>query len=296
MKENVMLEKYKTLVTVSESQSFTEAACKLFCSQPTVTQHIQQLEHHYGYKLVKRQKRIVELTQYGEVLVEYARKILLLEENATKKLANVEAKQQILPLYISNYLANSFFNMIFSSPNHAGCGYSSFEIHSHCYSDLKNALISKEAKYALMPIYDAEEVFLKQYDVDLLFEEELFLIVSKEHRLAQRKLVYKRDIEGEQILLPPSTLFHELIKSNIEEVNASFLQMPSFPLIEKAVEQNMGIAFVPLANKTQANQNLVYKQITGLTLMRKNGIIKNREMPLNQAEIDFCTHIKKQFS
>ncbi|MEE1131872.1 MAG: LysR family transcriptional regulator, partial [Caryophanon sp.] len=38
-----MTDRYKTFMILAECKSFTETAKRLFCSQPTVSQHIQQL-------------------------------------------------------------------------------------------------------------------------------------------------------------------------------------------------------------------------------------------------------------
>lgn len=48
-----MLEKMKSFVVLSESASFTEAAKRLFCSQPTISNHIHQLEQYFNTKLLK---------------------------------------------------------------------------------------------------------------------------------------------------------------------------------------------------------------------------------------------------
>ena len=291
-----MFDKYLTFVTVAESNSYTEAARKLFCSQPTVTQHVQQLEQHYKCKLVRRQKRVIELTEQGKLLAQTARQILQLEQSLTDRLDAIEVKVQPMPLYISHYLAETFFNLLFSCPISSHCASSPYELHSLAYKELKTALLNNEAKFALMPLYEEDEAIVKQFETDVLFEEELYLILPKVHRLANRKQIYLRDLASESVLLPQSVFYQQLVKKVLQGENVQYVLMTNFGLIEKAVEQNMGLAFVPAPIKGQQNPNVIYQQISGVKLTRKNAIIRNRSLQLNDTETFFCENIKKQFS
>lgn len=291
-----MLDKYLTFVTVAESNSYTEVARKLFCSQPTVTQHVQQLEQHYNCKLVRRQKRVIELTAQGQLLAQTARQILQLEQGLMDRLQAIEVKTQPMPLYISHYLAETFFNILFSCPIASNCATSPYDLYSLPYKELKTALLNDEAKFALMPLYEEDEAIINQFDWEVLFEEELQLIVSKGHRLASRKQIYLRDLAEEQILLPQSFFYQQIVKKALDSERINYLLMTNFGLIEKAVEQNMGIAFIPAPLKGEQNTQLVYKQVSGLKLARKNAIVRNRSLALNEVEQFFCENIKKQFA
>ncbi|HWK22649.1 MAG TPA: LysR family transcriptional regulator [Ureibacillus sp.] len=291
-----MLDKYTTLVTVAESTSYTEAAKKLYCSQPTITQHIQQLEQHYNCKLVRRHKRSIELTEQGELLVDYARKLIQLEQTVTNRLAMIKGKHQALPIYVSHYFADTFFSMLFNCPAHGTCERCPYELHSLSYKDLRAALLNNDTNFAIMPVYEDDEAIASQFKIDVLFEEELYLVMSKTHKLASRKQLYLRDLEGQQMLLPQSYYLQQLIKKSLEPVQVQYLQMTNFSLIEKAVEQDVGISFVPLVSEQYMNDCLVYKKISGLTILRKNAIISNPENPLSDVALTFYEHIKKQFS
>ena len=49
-----MLGKLRTFQVLAECGSYTEAAKRLYCSQPSVSQHIHYLEEFYGAKLIIR--------------------------------------------------------------------------------------------------------------------------------------------------------------------------------------------------------------------------------------------------
>ncbi len=70
----------RTFVEVVHTESFTDAAQRLFLSQPTVSQHIRQLEEEMGTRLVMRTTRKIEITAEGRQLCSYAEDILALRD------------------------------------------------------------------------------------------------------------------------------------------------------------------------------------------------------------------------
>ena len=70
----------RTFVEVVHTGSFTDAAQNLFLSQPTVSQHIRQLEEELGERLVMRTTRRIEITPEGRRLCSYAEDILALRD------------------------------------------------------------------------------------------------------------------------------------------------------------------------------------------------------------------------
>ena len=70
----------RTFVEVVRTGSFTDAAQNLFLSQPTVSQHIRQLEEELGARLVMRTTRRFEITPEGRRVSAYAEDILSLRD------------------------------------------------------------------------------------------------------------------------------------------------------------------------------------------------------------------------
>ena len=68
--------KLLSLLRVTETGSFTKAAESLSLTQPAVSQHIRQLEAEYRVKLFEHAHNKFTLTNEGEVMVGYARRIL----------------------------------------------------------------------------------------------------------------------------------------------------------------------------------------------------------------------------
>jgi len=68
----------RAFYTVAKFKSFTLAAQQLNVSQPTLSQQVKSMERQYGFPLIKRNKKIVRLTQEGEVILPYVEKIMQL--------------------------------------------------------------------------------------------------------------------------------------------------------------------------------------------------------------------------
>jgi DNA-binding transcriptional LysR family regulator len=66
----------ETFLKVAELKSFSKAAQEIFLTQPTVSEHIRQLESELNTRLFLRTKRETILTPSGKQFVKHAKKIL----------------------------------------------------------------------------------------------------------------------------------------------------------------------------------------------------------------------------
>jgi DNA-binding transcriptional LysR family regulator len=82
VKADLDLDLLRAFVVVAEAQSFTRAARRLGRVQSAVSMQIKRLEETVGKRLFARSHRGVTLSDEGEVLLGYARRMLLLNEEA----------------------------------------------------------------------------------------------------------------------------------------------------------------------------------------------------------------------
>ncbi|MBC5624441.1 LysR family transcriptional regulator [Clostridium sp. NSJ-49] len=66
----------KIFITVADCGKMSEAAERLFISQPSVSQAIREIEDYYGVKLFERLSKKLYITESGELLLRYARHIV----------------------------------------------------------------------------------------------------------------------------------------------------------------------------------------------------------------------------
>lgn len=76
------LQQLKSFVTVVSEGSMTEAANKLYLTQPAISQQIRNLEEELGVELLLRGTRIIKPSLQGELLFEHARRVLQMVQQA----------------------------------------------------------------------------------------------------------------------------------------------------------------------------------------------------------------------
>lgn len=80
------LELLRALVAIDEHDSFAAAAVHLSKTQSAVTQQMQRLEDQIGHALFEKQGRHKRLTPHGQKLLDYARHLLSVNDEALRSL------------------------------------------------------------------------------------------------------------------------------------------------------------------------------------------------------------------
>ncbi|MFG3152010.1 LysR substrate-binding domain-containing protein [Streptomyces sp. NPDC048219] len=85
----------RTFLTVAQTLSFTQAARRLGLRQSTVSQHVRRLEDAAGRQLFTRDTHSVELTEDGEAMLGFARRILELHDQAAAFFAGTRLRGRL---------------------------------------------------------------------------------------------------------------------------------------------------------------------------------------------------------
>ncbi|MFT9846424.1 LysR family transcriptional regulator [Aneurinibacillus sp. REN35] len=288
------LDKLETFIVLANCRSFTEAAKHLYCSQPTISNHIQQLEEMLTATLFYRSGKTVELTKQGEILLTYAKQITHLFAEASDKIKHAARQEHhILSVYVSNYIASYYFSDIFTQFHHL-FPEQFLEMNTYCYDELKRCLLEEKTDFALMLLYPEDSYIKPHFDTSVLFEDEFPLVLPADHPWTKRKLLYCRDLQHETILLPQSLYLQQYIITQLQQrqINVRFLQMSNFEMIKKAVASYHGIAFLPygsVADEIKAGK-LAIQAVSSLQMTRKNGFAVRKNAQLTEAEAAFCTN------
>ena len=102
------------LVTAAECGNMTEAAAKLYISQPSLSAAIRNLEEEMGVTAFSRTNKGITVTREGEELLSYARMLLEQSENMKDHFCN--SKHQIPKFSVScqhySFAVNAFVDVI----------------------------------------------------------------------------------------------------------------------------------------------------------------------------------------
>lgn len=92
----MLYEKLNYVIAIAEEQNLTQAAKRLFISQPALTQYISRLETELGVKLFNRSKLPVTLTEAGMYYLENMKKIYTAEQALRSEIHSMANPSQIL--------------------------------------------------------------------------------------------------------------------------------------------------------------------------------------------------------
>lgn len=101
------LKQLETFITVVEWDSFSEAAKRLYLTQPTISTHIKQIENELNTELLKRTTKKLELTPEGREFYNYAKSISRIMESMqdsfSKRASLLLISEQVLFLQLIFY-------------------------------------------------------------------------------------------------------------------------------------------------------------------------------------------------
>lgn len=97
-------------VTIAEEGSVSGAARKIHMSQPPLSTQIKNLEEELHTTLLIRQGRGIRLTKDGEILYQYAKKMLAMDSDIHQRLKqHSHAPEPISMGVISSYECDAFY-------------------------------------------------------------------------------------------------------------------------------------------------------------------------------------------
>ncbi len=95
------LKQLEAFVKVAETKNFSEAARRLYLTQPTVSAHVAALERELDVCLLRRNTKTVELTDAGRELYGYAEEMLRIERKIKEHFGLREKEKRTLRIAAS---------------------------------------------------------------------------------------------------------------------------------------------------------------------------------------------------
>lgn len=278
----------EVLVTVAQEKSFSRAADILQRTQPAVSQAIQRLEKELGEKLFDRSSKDGTLTAAGEVLLEYARQMLNLRQmahNAVKELRNLHTGK--VTLSANEHTVFYLLPLIAEFRR----------LHPLVKVEVRRGVASRTPIEVMAREVELGVISFKPNDESVkslpVFTDELALIVSPQHRLANRESVSVKELGGEYFIAhnAPSP-YRQKVFETFEKYHTPLnigIELPALEAIKNLVKINAGIALVP---KLTAEAEIESGQLKSLTvnemrLERRLHIIYRRNSVLSQAAQEF---------
>ena len=207
----------RLLAALSEYGTLTRVGEELGITQPTISRSMQKLEAELGVTLFDRTRNRITLNENGRLAAEYARRIMALQDEMIQK---TQEKAGLRKKFAVGSVAIMPATTVTEAAKHVYSGIEArFDIddnESHLLRGLTDNVY--QMIILLHPVDDA--VFKSQR----YFSERLSVMLSKTHRLADRKTLQLADLAGETFAMYSDIGFWDRVKQ--EKIpNAKFVRL-----------------------------------------------------------------------
>lgn len=223
----------RTLVAIAETGSFTRAACEVHKTQSAVSMQMKRLEESVGRPLFSKNGRINQLTPDGEHLLEYARRIVTLNNEAFAVLTEPELEGHVRIGTPDDY-AQRFLPAIFAAFART---HPLVEIEITCEgsSNLFERTQSGDVDLAIVTYGDGKSMG------EVLRRERLLWVASPRHRVERRDVI--------PLALGPTTCsWRAAAVKALDGVNKShriLYSSPSATALSAAVSSGLALSVFP---------------------------------------------------
>jgi len=270
--------------TVARERSFSRAAERLYRTQPAISISIRKLEDWVGQPLFVRGSGARALTDAGNLLVEYADKMLNLREEISKgmkELRGVERGQLSLGANESSIHAllpalDRYRQL------HPGI---LIRVHRVFSRDVPREVMNHHLDIGIIS-YLPEDRELEAVE---FYRDSLVLVVWPGHRLAKRREVDIGELGQETFV---AHIVESAYRQRVIQMFARHrvplqmhVQLPTVESIKLFVEMKNGIAIVPrmCVEREVATGDLQQLRIRQMRLVRKLYLVYRRDRPLTAA-------------
>jgi len=289
------LHRLEVFCKVYEMKSFSRGGKACMLSQPTVSEHIRYLETFLDVKLFDRLGRQVVPTRAGEILYDYARRMLNLRREVTRTLELYRGKmsgelelggstipgQYILPSLIGKF--------------------------KQSFADIRIKLVIADTMNITNMVLEGSlelgvvgaRMKNNKLEFDRLFDDELVLAISPNHQWSERSSISLDELADAPFIMREQGSGTRMMMLQILE-QADFdpqrlnvvAEMGSTDAIRQAIKAEVGVSI--LSRRALADElnfrKLLQIPIKGLSFPRHFYLVthkKRSRSPLGQAFVDF---------
>lgn len=234
----------RTFVTLAEVKNFTKTAELLLMSQPSVSLHIKNLEKEFQTKLFQRSPKYLKITPSGEILYDRAKQMITIYEQTRQEIldqqhtikgdlkiaASFTIGEYILPPLLLN-LQNEYPEL-------------NLQITIANTEEVVQSTRSHHVDIGLIEGQTNE----KELIVTPFLEDELFIVTSNEHPLAQKEEATIADLQDQAWIMRENgsgtrEYFNHVVRSNGLKVK-SLLTISSNQGIKETLINGLGMSIL----------------------------------------------------
>lgn len=294
------LQQLKYITTVAEIGNITEAAEKLFISQPSLTNAIQVLENELNVNIFIRSNKGVTVTGEGEEVLSYARQILEQAALLHEKFGDVKQRNPRFSVSCQHYsfAVNAFVDLI-KEYDYDKYDFTIRETQTH--EIIEDVSYGKSEIGLLYLSKKNEEVISKMLKKNDLVFQELFIakphvFIASLHPLANKKMITFQDLENYPYLSFEQGEHNSFYFS--EEILSSLDSTKNIKVRDRATLFNLVIGL----NGYTVSSGVISKELNGENIIARPllvdeymriGIVTQKNMPLSRYGVAYIEALQK---
>jgi DNA-binding transcriptional LysR family regulator len=295
------LRRLEVFAKVADLGSFSRAAEALFLTQPTVSEHVRSLEIELGLSLLDRLGRGASPTPAGRVLLEYARRMLKLADEARQAIDHFQGRmsgtlvlggstipgEYVLPALIGQFKAK----------------YPDIAISLRVGS---SRLVSEWVDEGRVEIgVVGARPALRSLGARELMSDELVVVVPAGHAWATRKTVSLADVGSEPLVVrEPGSGSREALERALREAGTDLDafrvagEIGSTQAVKQAVRAGVGITIISRrAVEDECRAGLVHcVKVRDLKVARSFYLVTHRERTRSPVAEAFVSFVESQIA
>lgn len=297
------LKQLESFTYIVETNSFSQAASKLYLTQPTISSHISLLEKELNAQLLIRTTKDVTPTEDGKKLYTYAKQILRLQKSILEEFSIIsEDEKNIITIGASSIPEQYILPEVL--PKYLKKNKTEFKILQGDSYSVIDKIINKEVEIGFVgtKIENSNLVF------EPFFKDKLVVVTPKTDKYLNMK---KNGFSIKDLLKEPIIMREEgsgtrkEIKEHLKYLNINDLNivatLNSIEAIKKSIQNNMGISIMSnLSVKDYVKDNkLLVFDFDDENMYRDLYIVRNKKMYMSNVSnkfIKFMREVYKELS
>jgi DNA-binding transcriptional LysR family regulator len=223
----------RCFMAVAETESFTKAGKNIGLTQSGVSVKIRRLEERLNTPLFNRTSKHLALTLEGEMLMEYARRILLVHDEAVSRLTEPKATGN-LRIGLTDYFIPELLPSLLSKFR---------KQYPNIYLEIQTGV-----GINLIPLFENGELDLVVAGKDdyegtcrVLTHEPLVWVVGRDTEASRHETIHL-------VLLPSPCYFRKIATESLEKLGRKWEVLftgTSIASVQSAVQAGMGLSILP---------------------------------------------------
>lgn len=242
---NLELRQLLSFMEVAKYKSITKAAESLHISQPALSKSLIALEEELGMTLMIRTNKTSDLTDAGKVVLDYSQKMISLLDEMKITLSDVTnlARGEI-SMGLPPFIGSLFFPKVITKFHHT---YPNINLNITEYGGARVVKSVEDGEFELgVTVFPIDETRFHVYPI---VEEEMRLLVHKDHRFVGRNSVSIKELKDEEIIFYHEEFsLHQILINHFHAAGFEpriLFKSSQWDLMSEMVAANLGITILP---------------------------------------------------